>query len=134
MNSSAVSLPDLLAKAGIGLAAIAVLVVIALLLYVFFSYCYKRICLKAGHEPGALVWIPIAQLVPMLTIAGLPLWLILLFFIPCVSLLAWCYMWFKICERLGHGIGFVIGVILLPIIFIPLLAFGQSPNQVDSAQ
>ncbi len=44
------------------------------------------------------------------------------------------YIWFKISERLGHGTAFFIGIVLLPIIFIPLLAFGQSPNQVEQAQ
>ena len=34
----------------------------------------------------------------------------------------------------NYGTGFFIGIVLLPIIFIPLLAFGQSPNQVEQAQ
>ncbi len=119
--------------AGIGLVAIAIGLVLGLALWAFFSYCLKRICLKAGHEPGALVWIPIAQLVPMLNIAGLPLWWIILCFIPCVSMFVIWYIWYKILERLGHGPGFLVGIILLPFIFIPLLAFGQSPNQAEQA-
>ncbi|MST01035.1 MAG: hypothetical protein EXS29_06970 [Pedosphaera sp.] len=124
--------PEQAAK--IVLIVISVAVLVGIPIWLFFSYCLKRICLKAGHEPGALVWIPVAQIVPLLTVAGLPLWWIILCLIPCVSIFVFCYIWFKICERLGHGVGFVVGIILLPIVFIPVLAFGQSPNQVEQAQ
>lgn len=77
---------------------------------------------------------PLAQYVPLLNVAALPLWWIILLLIPCVGIFVFWYIWFKISERLGHGTGFFIGIVLLPIIFIPLLAFGQSPNQVEQAQ
>ena len=111
-----------------------IIAIISISLHVFFSYCLKRICLKAGHEPGALVWIPVAQFVPMLNIAGLPLWYIILLLVPLVNILAFLHIWRKIVERLGHGIGFFIGIVFLHFIFVPLLAFGHSPNQVEKAQ
>ena len=119
---------------GVLLAIIGVATVLGLAVYAFLCYCFKRICLKAGEEPGAIIWIPIAQYVPLLNVAALPLWWIILLLIPCVGIFVFWYIWFKISERLGHGTGFFIGIVLLPIIFIPLLAFGQSPNQVEQAQ
>ena len=121
--------PEIILIAVIGLGLI-----IGLAVYAFVCYCLKRICLKAGHEPGAIIWIPIAQFVPMLTVAELPLWWIILLLIPCVNIFVIFYVWHKILERLGHGAGFLIGIIFLPFIFIPLLAFDQSPNQVEQAQ
>ena len=57
------------AAAAMGLGMI-VFVVFALLIglavYVFFCFCYKRICEKCAVTPGVLIWIPIAQLVPLL--------------------------------------------------------------------
>jgi hypothetical protein len=48
-----------------------VFLVIGLGLYLFFCYCCKRVCEKAGHNPGVLIWIPIVQLIPLLRVAGM---------------------------------------------------------------
>ena len=53
---------------------------VALAFYVFSSYCLKRICQKAGEDPGVLIWIPIAQMLPLLRVAQLPALLVLLLF------------------------------------------------------
>ena len=64
-----------------------------LALYLFHSYCCLLICRKAGSEPGALVWLPVLQLVPLLKAAGMsPLWFFA-FLVPGVNLVAqvlWC--------------------------------------------
>src|SRR5439155_16024043 len=67
---------------GLGLIALLVILVIALALYLFSSFCFKRICEKCGVTPGVLVWIPIARLVPLLEVAKMPVWMIILFLIP----------------------------------------------------
>ena len=41
------------------------------LLYLFFSYCCMLICLKAGKPPGALVWLPILKVFPLLHAADM---------------------------------------------------------------
>ncbi len=93
--------------------------------YVFFCYCLKLICEKAGHQPGVLIWIPIVQLVPLLTVAGLPIWFIILLLIPIVGFVVYIVMWVKICQARGKSGALVILAILLPIVFFPYLAFSK---------
>ena len=110
-----------------GLIAILFILTIALAVYLFGCYCAKRICEKTGHEPGVLIWIPIVNLVPLLTAAALPLWLIILFFVPFINIVVGIYMWWKLCEARGKP-GPLALVLLIPLvgIFVPIyLAFSE---------
>jgi len=84
----------------------------------FMSYCMKRICEKCGHEPGILIWIPIANLIPQLTVAKLPTWMIILFFIPLVNLAALVMLFWKLCEARGKA--GPLGLLML----VPVANFG----------
>src|SRR6185295_11709149 len=110
---------------GLGLVFLLVFLCVALVLYVFSSFCYKRICEKCGITPGAVVWIPIVRVIPLLQAAKMEVWMILLFLIPLVNFVIWIMMWMKICTARGKSQLMVIGVILLPIVFIPYLAFSE---------
>lgn len=112
---------------GMGLAAGLFIFVIAVALYVFLCFCLKRICEKCGHQPGVLIWIPIVQLIPLLQIAGMSPWLLILFFIPLVNLIVGVIMWVKICLARGKSPWLVL-LMFVPIanlIFIPYLAFSE---------
>ena len=111
--------------AGIGILAMLVIFCIALAVYVFFCYCGKRICEKCGVTPGVLIWIPIVNLIPLLQVAGMATWMIILFFIPIVGFIIAIMMWAKICTARKKSSLLVIGVVLLPIVFIPYLAFSE---------
>jgi uncharacterized membrane protein YhaH (DUF805 family) len=104
-----------------------VAVAFGLVLYLFYCFCLKRICQKAGHEPGILIWIPIAQLIPLLTVAKQPLWMILLFFIPLANLVVAVLMWVKICEARGKSgwLAILLFIPLVNLVFIPYLAFAD---------
>ena len=112
---------------GLGLVALLVALCLGLALYVFSSFCYKRICEKCGVTPGAMVWIPIVRLVPLLEVAKLPVWMIILFFVPIANLVVFFMMWAKICEARGRS-GWLVLLFLVPIaniILIPYLAFAK---------
>lgn len=111
--------------AGVGLAILLVGLCVGLAVYVFFCFCGKKICEKCGVTPGVLIWIPIVQLIPLLQVAKMPVWMIILFFIPIVGFIVGIIMWAKICAARGKNQLLVIGVILLPIVFIPYLAFAD---------
>jgi hypothetical protein len=101
--------------------------VLAVGIYIFVCYCLKLICEKAGHQPGVLIWIPIANFIPLLTVAKLPLWFIILFLIPLVNLVVAIVMWVKICQARGKP-GWLVILLLIPfvnLVFIPYLAFSQ---------
>lgn len=83
---------------------------------------------KAG-EPGFLGIIPIVNAFFLLKIAGKPVWWIILFFIPLVNFIAGILVTVALAEKFGKGIGFAVGMIFLPFIFYPLLAFGDAEYQ-----
>lgn len=58
----------------------------------------------------------------MLQVAGKPLWFIVLFFIPIANLVALILVNIALAKAFGKGGGFAAGLILLPVIFLPILA------------
>ncbi|KPK83960.1 MAG: hypothetical protein AMS27_11370 [Bacteroides sp. SM23_62_1] len=86
---------------------------------------------KAG-QPGWTVIIPVYNLYIGLQVAGKPWWWIfglLLILIPIFGLLFFVvehiFVSYSISKNFGHATGFAIGLILLPFIFYPVLAFGR---------
>lgn len=82
------------------------------LVYLFGCYCWKRICLNAGHEPGFLIWIPFLQMIPMLRAAGMSAWWILALLIPVVSFVVMIVFFFKIVAACGKSFIWAIFLIL----------------------
>jgi hypothetical protein len=113
--------------AAMGIGVLLFMFVIGLAVYVFFCFCYKRICEKCGVTPGVLIWIPIVQLIPLLQVAKMPVWMIILLLIPLVNLIFFVVMWVKICQARGKS-GWLVLLLIVPIanlIFIPYLAFSE---------
>jgi hypothetical protein len=80
---------------------------------------------KAG-EPGWGAIVPFYNIYLMCKIAGRPGWWLLLYFIPCVSLIIAIIVTIDVSKNFGKGIGFAIGLVFLPIIFFPILGFGDA--------
>lgn len=102
---------------------------VAVALYLFFSYCLKLICEKGNEDPGILVWIPILQVLPTLKVAGLHPATILLYLIPIVNVVFMVVHWWKVCDALGRPpfLALMLLVPLLNALFFPLLAFTGPP-------
>jgi hypothetical protein len=60
--------------------------VFAIVLYVYFALAFQTIAKKTNTENAWWAWVPILNVVLMLNIAKKPIWWIILFFIPIVSL------------------------------------------------
>jgi hypothetical protein len=114
--------------------------------YLFFCYCCKLICEKAGYKPGAAVWLPVFQWYSLMKAAGMSGWWFLVFLSPaftplvagsvlqsvgpdlawvllvpsglsCLGMVIWCFM---ICR--ARDVSVLLGVcLLLPL--LNLLAF-----------
>jgi hypothetical protein len=82
-----------------------------------------RVFQKAG-KPGWAAIIPIYNVIVLLQITGRPLWWIILYFIPFVNLVVLVLVSLELAKRFGKGVGFGIGIALLPFIFYPVLGFG----------
>jgi hypothetical protein len=80
---------------------------------------------KAGR-PGWAIIIPFYNLYIFLTIAGKPGWWLILMFIPVVNIVISIIMNLGLAEKFGKGTGFAIGLVFLPIIFWPILAFSDA--------
>ena len=84
-----------------------------------------KIFTKAG-QPGWAAIVPIYNIFILCTIAGKPAWWIVLFFIPFVNIVVSIMVWAEVAKRFGKDTGFVIGLILLPMVFLPLLGWGNA--------
>ncbi|MBX7245636.1 MAG: hypothetical protein K1X53_09050 [Candidatus Sumerlaeaceae bacterium] len=80
---------------------------------------------KAG-QPGWTSIVPILNLYIMLKIAGKPGWWLILCIIPIVNVIVNVVMIAGLAENFGKGIGFTLGLLFLPMIFFPVLAFGDA--------
>ena len=111
------------AQPGLGdmLPAIVISVIFGLLMLVSLW----KVFAKAG-EPGWAAIIPIYNLVVLVKISGKPLWWIVLFFIPCVGIVAAILVDIALAERFGKGTGFGLGLAFLGFIFFPILAFSDA--------
>jgi len=100
-----------------------------LAVYLFGCICMKLICVKAGYEPGALIWLPIVQMIPMFRAAGMSGWWLLACLIPLLNLIAVILWSFKIVQVRGKSVLVAI-MLLLPVLnlfAILYLAFSSSP-------
>lgn len=63
-------------------------------------------------------------MVVLLNIVRRPLWWIILLLIPIVNIVIGILVFVDLARAFGKGVGFAIGMLLLPFIFLPILAFG----------
>jgi hypothetical protein len=80
---------------------------------------------KAG-KPGWAAVVPIYNIIILLEIVGRPLWFVILFFIPCANFVAMIMVSMDLARKFGQGVGYAVGLIVLPFIFYPMLGFGDS--------
>lgn len=87
-----------------------------------------KVFVKAG-KPGWACLIPIYNTLVMLEIVGKPWWYLLLMLIPVVNIVIWIMISLDMARVFGKGSGFGIGLAFLPMIFYPILAFGDAKYQ-----
>jgi len=84
------------------------------------------VVLKKAGQPGWAVLVPIYNVYVMLKVAGKPAWWLLLMFVPIISFIVAVLIAVGIAKNFGKGIGFGLGLLFLPFIFYPVLAFGDA--------
>ena len=102
-----------------------VIIVIYLAIIVLMIASIWTIFSKAG-KPGWASIVPIYNLIVLLEIVGKPWWWLLLMLIPIVNIVILIIVWHNLSLSFGKGGGFTVGLILLGIIFLPILAFGDA--------
>jgi hypothetical protein len=100
-------------------------VVIVVTLAVLTIAAKWKVFAKAGR-PGWAALIPIYNLYVVLKVAGKPGWWLILMLIPLVNVIIGLLALMALAERFGKGAGFGVGLLFLPIIFYPILGFGDA--------
>ncbi|MBK5257874.1 MAG: signal peptidase I [Vicinamibacteria bacterium] len=98
---------------------------LSLVFFLLMVVAMWKIFVKAG-KPGWASIIPIYNLIVMLEISGKPIWWIILFFIPLVNFIVFILVTIAFAGSFGKGAGFGLGLVFLPFVFFPLLAFGDA--------
>jgi hypothetical protein len=88
-------------------------------------YSLWKVFVKAG-KPGWAAIVPIYNIIVLLEIVGKPLWWVVLFLIPVVSLVASIIVFIDLAKAFGKGAGFGVGLAFLPFIFFPILGLGEA--------
>jgi len=85
------------------------------------------IVVKKAGRPGVSQIVPIWNLIELVRIAGKPLWwVILILLVPVANIVMLIMTFHGISKAFGKDAGFTVGLVLLPFIFWPILAFGKA--------
>jgi len=96
--------------------------IFSVLLLVLVSYW--KIFEKAGRKGWEGI-IPIYNNWVMAEIVGKPGWVGLLVLIPYLGFVVALYLIYLLSKSFGKGVLFALGMVFLPFIFFPILAFGD---------
>ena len=84
---------------------------------------------EKANQPGWACIIPIYSTLVMLKIVGKPWWWLLLMIIPFVGIIWAVWAINLLSKSFGKGVGFTLGLLFLPFIFLPLLGLGDAQYQ-----
>jgi hypothetical protein len=98
---------------------------IGLAVFVAIVASWWKVFTKGG-QPGWGALIPIYNLYLILKMTGRPGWWLLLLFIPVVNVVVAIVITHGISTSFGKGIPFTIGLMFLPFIFYPILAWSDA--------
>ena len=115
--------------------AIATMVLFFLVLFMALSILMFislwKIFKKAG-KPGWASIVPIYNVYIMCEIAEKEWWYVLLSCVPFANIYAMIVLYNGMAKRFGKSGGFVAGMLLLPVVFFPMLAFGKDAAIVNN--
>ena len=114
---------DVSNAAAAGVLIVYYLIIIAVAVLVLVSWW--KIFVKAG-KPGWAAIVPFYNMYCMYSISFGNGWLFLLGFVPCVNIVVQIIMYVKLSQAFGKSGGYAVGLIFLPVIFLPMLGFGDA--------
>ena len=105
--------------------------VLSMALSILMIISLWKIFKKVG-KPGWASIIPIYNIYIMCEIAEKEWWYVLLSCVPFANIYAMIVLYNGMAKKFGKSGGFVAGMILLPVIFFPMLAFGKDAAIVNN--
>ena len=98
-----------------------------------FMIIVNWVLFTKANKPGWAAIIPVYNMVVKYQIDKMNPVLVILLFIPIVNFVAIPVLGIlssiNLAKAFGKGTGFAVGLIFLPIIFLPMLAFGKAEYQ-----
>ena len=101
------------------------MIIIVLLFIILMMASYWKIFEKAGREGWEGI-VPFYNSWVLAEIVGKPGWVGLLTLIPYLGIVFGIYLIYLLSKSFGKGGLFTVGLIFLPFIFFPILAFGDA--------
>jgi len=105
-----------------------IILIMQLMVSILMIISMWKIFVKAG-QPGWAILIPFYNIFVMLKVAGKPGWWFLLLFLPIINIVISIIILIGISENFGKSGGFAVGLLFLPFIFYPILAFSDAEYQ-----
>ena len=91
-----------------------------------FRIIYNWVLFKKCGREGWESIIPIYNTIIKFQFLDIPMWMIIVLFIPGVNVCIPIILAISMAKKFDKDTGFTIGLIFLPVIFYPILAFGNS--------
>ena len=106
-------------EGGIGSTIVGLIIIILLIGGLWKTFA------KAG-EPGWAAIVPFYNIFVLLKVVGRPGWWFILMLIPFVNFIIAIIVYIDLAKSFGKGVGYGLGLVFLPFIFIPVLGFGSA--------
>lgn len=111
-----------------------IVLVMLLFLCIIPTIAYWKIYSDNGESGWASI-VPIYNIIVLYRIVGLKEWYVLLTFIPylgaILSTIISIYASYLLAQKYNKGVLFAIGIMFLPFMFLPILAFSKLPKGYD---
>lgn len=112
-----------------------ILIFLALLFVSFFYLALPMLIagqwrtFEKGGKPGWACLVPIYNLICMIEIGKSPTWWIILMFVPFINIVFAVLLLNALVKSFDKDGGWTVGIIFLPFIFYPMLAWGDAHYQ-----
>jgi len=99
--------------------------ILIILVFLSIFILHNRFLYKKANQPGWASLIPFYSSIIWLRVIGKPWFWLILFLIPYVNIIFIVWATNLTSKSFGKDEGYTIGILLLPFIFYPILAFGS---------
>jgi len=110
---------------------IVIFIILAMVVLIIASFW--KLFEKAG-KPGWAAIVPIYNTIVMIEIAKKPVWWIVLMLIPYVGIIWSIWVLNLFVKAFGKSEGYTIGILFLPFIFLPMLAFSDDTEYIGGEE
>ncbi|MFA5925855.1 MAG: DUF5684 domain-containing protein [Parcubacteria group bacterium] len=107
---------------------------VILVVYILVALSLMKIAERTNTPNAWFAWIPILNLILMLQIANRPMWWLIFWLVPILNIAGIVLnfvIWVDIAKRLGKSAVMGVLAVIIPIIFMPYLAFSKSDIQAQ---